>query len=378
MGGPVTNKKLQNTLLRKPRSSSLWTNSCFFLVGICFFVQLIFFHVSPAAASSVLSREQDASEVLVMRPSECHSVLHATTTTADETNCHSLCSVTKSNLGSPIQQHQDLDYSGGAKVIFLLGYAFTGTSAAHFLLSTSGNVSTLTGSNCLDPTEEGWDLVGIKDDHPFEERWDGSLKWVNWTSLAEAYGKRWDDTLPLKVENSPPEIQAPEALKATFEPIYGKVKFILLVRGDCTYSGEQDVLQYENRAAGYQHVINTFPEDTFVLRYEDLCLQWDAVHSDLARWEPLLADVDISAVPSAGGNDGQQCGPKDPHRKRLEDDHEHRPSSILSYCESVRTKWHNRLGPRSNRTSLDSLTRYGYDGTNTCADDMHTYQSKNY
>lgn len=317
--------------------------------------------------AEVLKKEanSDSTDASIER----QQIPNATTTveggTIDLRPCEFECKVTKQTLGPPLSQHANLDYdSGSADIIFLLGYAFTGTSAMHFLLSTSGNVSTLTGFGALAAREEGWSLEGMK--HNGKDRWDGALEWVNWTQLAQAYGKRWARTdeggkRPLKVENSPPEIQAPKALKEAFEPMYGKVKFIMLVRGDCTYSGD-DLFAY--RFLGYQKVLREFPRDTFVLRYEDLCLAWDEVHKELARWEPLLADINISSIPASFSQPLKGIG----GNRRL--GHAHDAVSIREYCESKLPQWNNSLKPResknTNRTVLNMLAEYGYSKTNTC------------
>lgn len=325
---------------------------------------------STAAGASMTERQQERPEL----PND------TTTTAVNATTiglrpCESECRVTKQTLG-PFSQHVDLDYdSSSADVIFLLGYPYSGTSATHFLLSTSGNVRTLSGFKSLIPnSEEGWSLTGVKGRYSEEQRWDGALEWLNWTQLAQSYGVRWNRSTagggkrqPLKVENSPPEIQAPKALKEAFEPMYGKVKFILLVRGDCTYSGEY-ALDY--RHAGYQKVLREFREDTFVVRYEDLCLAWDEVYRDLVKWEPLLADIgiptDLNHPHKAGG------------RRRL---HTHDAVSIRQYCESSLPRWNDGLKPRPHRkgkwkyqlaeeydmkAEYDILAEYGYDQTNTC------------
>jgi hypothetical protein len=202
-------------------------------------------------------------------------------------------------------------------------------------------------------SEEGFSKLGMKKKFKRKQRWDKKLDYLNWTNVAVEYGRRWNLARPILLENSPPEIQVPNKLKAVFEPMYGKVKFILLVRSDCTHHG---VFHESYRMAGYRNVVNQFPQDTFVLRYEDLCLRWEEVFSELARWEPLLSDINISAIP--GISNGRRLQAKD---------HSHAQTSIQEYCANVLTKWETGLSPRrSNGISPESLAFWGYDKTNTC------------
>lgn len=268
-----------------------------------------------------------------------------------------MCSVTRETLGDRMfPQHPKLAMGGGAKVIFILGYPFSGTSATHYLLSTSNNVTTLTNKKLLSPREEGWSLTGFKT-RELADRWDGVLEWVDWAKLAGAYGRRWSHDKPLKIENSPPEIQAPKALKDTFEPRFGKVKFLLLVRGECTLSEVKSVefLTHDVRASGYRNVVSQYPDDTFVLRFEDICFFWDDVFAELVRWEPLLADIDISRVPN-------KLNTTQRHRQLPK----HLSTSVLQYCESVKSKWQGEHRPRSKGQSSGILNEFGYEKTTTC------------
>ena len=68
------------------------------------------------------------------------------------------------------------------------------------------------------------------------------------------------------------------------------------------------------------------------MRYEDLCLHWDAVREELVGWEPLLSDVDISTRPSGSGS----------RRTLLPVHHSHAQKSIKEYCESKVFDWERR------------------------------------
>ena len=218
----------------------------------------------------------------------------------------------------------------GASILFILGYQYTGTSAAHFVLGTSGHVSTLYEKNIMGTGKEGWEIIGLKRRHDMEDKWGGKaiLKtWLNMTELATNYNKLWNKEKPLLIENSPPEIQFPNELYNAFSK-YGKVRFLLLVRGFC--SGSVSRVTHEKRLRKYKHIIDLFPRDTFVLRYEDLCFHWRAVREELVGWEPLLSDVDISTRPSGSRS------------RRTPSQHSHAQKSMKEYCESKVFDWERR------------------------------------
>lgn len=275
--------------------------------------------------------------------------VHETSPLPPPDNCS--CKVT-SKLLPPYKQNPFLEYGTGARILFLLGYPYTGTSAVHYLLGTSRNVSTLTRQNdVLGPKQEGWSILGLR--QKFKDRWSGHLHLVeeglNFTNLAEQYWQMWDTEKPLLLENSPPEIQSPQALMDAFS-IHGKVRFVLLVRGDCTSHNKIPYHTKNSRVLGYRNVETMFPKDTFVLRYEDLCLRWKDVYDELVRWEPLLVDVDIASIPQAGDGGGQ---------------HSHEALSIADYCHGKRHSWEHGLKNTCHRNctkdwcELSAL--YGYD-----------------
>jgi len=241
------------------------------------------------------------------------------------------CQVT-TDLLPPYVQGPLLERGKSARILFILGYQYTGTSAAHFVLGTSGNVSTLYEKNIMGPGKEGWEIIGLKRRHDMKDRWGGKaiLKtWLNMTELATNYYKLWNKEKPLLIENSPPEIQFPSELYNAFSK-YGKVRFLLLVRGFC--SGSVSRVTHEKRLRKYKHIIDLFPRDTFVLRYEDLCFHWRAVREELVGWEPLLSDVDISTRPSGSRS----------RRALLPVHHLHAQKSIKEYCESKVFDWERR------------------------------------
>ena len=103
------------------------------------------------------------------------------------TSDHCSCKVTPELL-PPYNQNPLLEYGTGARILFLLGYPYTGTLAAHYLFGTSGNVSTLTQHNyILGPKQEGWEILGLKKISTGPMRWNGCLEWVSFTDLAEQY-----------------------------------------------------------------------------------------------------------------------------------------------------------------------------------------------
>jgi len=260
-------------------------------------------------------------------------------------NVSCYCQLT-AELFPPYAQRPLLEHGKSARILFILGYPFTGTSATHFILGTSGNVSTLQQNNVLSPGKEGWAMTGLKSRHG--DRWSGKalLKtWLNMTELAADYWKLWNKEKPLLIENSPPEIQFPSELYDAFSK-YGKVKFLLLVRGFC--SGSISRAAHDKKLLEYRKILDLFPRDTFVLRYEDLCLNWHIVREELVSWEPLLSDVDISTRPGMS--------------RRTLVQHSHTQKSIKEYCESKVLDWERKEKKSENcgdRVSKESRL-FGY------------------
>jgi len=258
------------------------------------------------------------------------------------------CHISEESLPEFIQDPR-LEYGEHPGVVFLLGTPFTGTTAVHYMLGTSGNVSIL-GENTMSPHKEGWHKIGLKDKMDGRERWDGELASVNWTDVAEQYGTFWDTSKKLLVENSPPEIQVPEKLVDAFTPKYGKVRFILLVRGVCG-NNSPDKMSY--RSAMYKNVVDKFPQDTFVIRYEDICLRWEKVFADLVKWEPLLADIDINFIADEPNTS----------RRLKRDHHDWKQMSVKNYCDMNLQKWSEGLKCESCESDLDFMKQWGYDKT---------------
>lgn len=323
------------------------------LIPFFILIAIVAYHAGPLSRrySSTDSQTVVKNQLVHLSSQDSHS----NQTTILE-NCNQTCSVTRESLGGQeFQQSPKLVYGGGAKVIFILGYGATGTSATHFLLSTSNNVTTLNSKGILGPNKEGWQVTGVKGSHTEDERWDGALEWVDWEKLAQDYGKFWSVDKPLKIENSPPEIQAPEALKDAFEPRFGKVKFLLLVRGECTVSSHR--FPPNRRASGYHSVVAKYPEDTFVLRFEDICLFWDETYANVVRWEPHLVDIDVTRRPDHGQEKLSGKRPK----------HSHTQTSIFEYCKVVKTKWQSKHNPGYNYTTFEEMKEFGYQKTITCS-----------
>ena len=66
-------------------------------------------------------------------------------------------------------------------IVFLLGYAYSGTSAAHWLLGQSPTVSTLRDPDTMSPAKEGWAIDGLK--KRTKNRWRDDDDWIPWARL---------------------------------------------------------------------------------------------------------------------------------------------------------------------------------------------------
>ena len=227
--------------------------------------------------------------------------------TGDSTTCE--CTITAQKLGQPpIVGHAE-PRREPTRYLFLLGYPFTGTTAFHALLAQGANVSALDNVDgkaghkaLLSPNKEGWNKLGWK--HRYD-RWSGPDSAFNWTELSEVYHSHWNLSLPLLVENSPPEMVRADALNRTFSP-RGKVRFVVLAHSMCAHGGEisnacdpsegnrtSHSHCWAQRAAQAVDIARRFGDDAVIVRYEDLCLQWEETLQALESWEPLLGGISL-------------------------------------------------------------------------------------
>ena len=215
------------------------------------------------------------------------------------------CTISAQKLGRPptlasaVAHKREL-----TRYLFILGYAFTGTTAFHAVLAQGANVSALDNADTEagqkdlhSPRKEGWSKLGWKQR---SDRWYAPDSSFNWTELSETYHRYWNLDKPLLVENSPPEMNRADALNRTFSP-KGKVRFVVLAHSMCAHDGqvsnacdpsEGNLTTHTHcwgqRAAQAVGIARRFGDDAIVVRYEDLCLQWGPTMAALESWEPLL------------------------------------------------------------------------------------------
>ena len=226
--------------------------------------------------------------------------------TADSTTCE--CTITALKLGRPpIVGHAE-PRREPTRYLFLLGYPFTGTTAFHLLLAQGANVSALdnadekVGRTTVPMHEEGWWKLGWKH-RP--DKWSGPDSAFDWKHLSEVYHSYWNLSQPLLLENSPPKMNHADALNRTFSP-RGKVRFVVLAHSMCAHGGEvSNVCDpsegnrtshedcWAQRAAQAVDIARRFGDDAVIVRYEDLCLQWEETTQALESWEPLLGGIGL-------------------------------------------------------------------------------------
>ena len=255
-----------------------------------------------------------------------------------------------------------------AAYLFLLGYAYTGTSALHFILATSDSVSTVANSSQLGPYKEGWGIRAFRGKDRGElisykqltnerhiSRWAMDADRVPWQQLGDAYHASWNLTKPVLLENSPPEIQFPERLISQFSN-RRDVRFVVLTRSPCN---ERDAVEFPDRWSQHMthikdNIIGTFGghdrRRIFLLRYEDLCQNMNRTLAALRAWLPVLGDLDPNAVPDA-------------HRRLAKLVHEHVQVPIPQYCSShALPSWPLTDSVPGNATNAAQLLAYfGYD-----------------
>ena len=300
------------------------------------------------------------------------------------------CTISAQKLGRPpTLDRAVVPKREPTRYLFILGYAFTGTTAFHALLAQGANASALdnadteAGQKVLQsPRKEGWSKVGSMEagtawkQRP--DRWSAPDASFNWTELSETYHRYWDLDKPLLVENSPPEMNRADALNRTFSPM-GKVRFVVLAHSMCAHDGKVSnacdpsegnltthTHCWSQRAAQAVGIARRFGEDAIVVRYEDLCLQWGATMAALESWEPLL-----------GGS--SRLGGSPVLRQRLDQkfvgSHSHGDLSIERYCTEVnRPKWEVGLRlstpivPKAEMARLhkDGAAYLGYTSVDAC------------
>ncbi|EOD08367.1 hypothetical protein EMIHUDRAFT_453098 [Emiliania huxleyi CCMP1516] len=300
----------------------------------------------------------------------------AAATPAKSADSRANCSCVVDSTTVPAAQRHAPTASGSTSFLFLLGYPHTGTSSLHFLLATSGSVSTIGDSAVLGPSKEGMAALPAKawlplqGDHRPAGRWEPSFWSSNYSDLVErTYLSHWDRS-KIFIESSPPEIYLSRELHSTFSK-HGKVRFVLLVHGICGMGADRffvggsarlpmcrrcckgaldkpciDSFMSASWALAldtYRRVIASFGDDVFVIRYEDLCLRLNRVLRDLAAWEPRLADINVS-------------------RKPIITDHadaHHTTSTIGDHCELAVRRWREPMPALCSATPPAWMVRAG-------------------
>ncbi len=264
-------------------------------------------------------------------------------------------------LGISSHQHtwQISSPNASHTVVLLLGMAFSGTSALHFLLQhNNSNVGTLFSDpdqqETLKGTNEGWTL-NFSDDtedqkvsgqhlKQYDDRWNPKIfrEQVGkpWRDLAHLYINNWPAGPQYLIEKSPPELlyykqilkglknlKLEDANKLKGQP---RVALILLTRHPCNYKSPSYSLWtlYFHRLLLNKAVHDG---DIFLLRYEDLCDPSNDRHrlrEELANFLPGFGSLDFDAIPWSSLDRRQRR-----HRRALT--HEHEAISLNTYCAST-------------------------------------------
>jgi len=209
-------------------------------------------------------------------------------------------------------------------IVFLLGYANSGTSAVHWLIGQAPAVSTLRPKDIFGSKKEGWALDGLKRQASLAERWRDDDGWIPWEHLKKTYYDNWNLSKPILLESSPPEILHSDHLFQEFGARKDtEVRFVVLVRSPCNQHATDN-----DDHAGRMTVVRAIAEQygrrhAFILRYEDLCASPYLVPPALDKWLPGLG---------AGINIGQAPAIKNQRRRYLSEKHE--KMSIPDYCNT--------------------------------------------
>ncbi|HAA17937.1 MAG TPA: hypothetical protein DCP28_03845 [Cytophagales bacterium] len=179
------------------------------------------------------------------------------------------------------------------KYLFVLCSTFSGSTLLNELLSTSRQVS----ANHTRGTREGQTLPTVRPlmFDPPERRWDPSAP-LDWEAIQREWMKYWDQTKPILLEKSPPNLLRAEAIASVFRPAY----FLVMTRNpyaqcesimrrsgwSATASAEFAMLSLKFQ----KHNLEVLPNALFVT-YEHLTDSPEEVVGKIKEWLPESSDL---------------------------------------------------------------------------------------
>jgi hypothetical protein len=266
------------------------------------------------------------------------------------------CEINKGSLGVTPHRHRWRNSATNASHtwVMLLGVAYSGTSAAHFLLENNNpNVSVLKHSGILNSQKEGWTMIMSNESRVKElrgkslksvaagNRWNPKKLQIQlgnpWSDVVRTYMQKWNLSQKYLLENSPPEILYYREIIKEFRAMQKKgnemrMAVVLLTRNPCN-SKDPNFSAWMYHYFAILKDIEAHGGDVFLLRYEDICgtaRQKKQLNIDLEKFLPDFGQLDFDAIPSPGHRHTNST------QRALADTitHAHLYKSVSAYCKS--------------------------------------------
>ena len=182
------------------------------------------------------------------------------------------------------------------KFLFILSPPYCGSTLLNSLISTSKYVS----SNNEIGTREGQTLPEVRHIMFGKERWNKDVEY-SWDFIKKNWMKYWDQTKPILLEKSTPNIIRVQSIKKTFQNSY----FICIVRNP--YAQVEGIMRRNNASAEYAanfsikcleyQKYNIEKEKNLIFfNYEDLCDNTKQVASKIINFLPEINNLNIDTL----------------------------------------------------------------------------------
>ena len=278
-----------------------------------------------------------------------------------------------------------VDYKKFPSYVIMLGTAYGGTTSLLGMLTTSSNVTF--------PKDAGWAheahwTLAAKFVFPFLKRtgkhytnsrkiWPGLREdpTVNMQELDEAWEPIWDKTKSIRVDKSHHLAHIAPQIYNYFRAKGSTVKFIILLRHPCTYSGGREQSIWLREAQRFKRVLEEFPDDTILVQFEDFVENPQRIANKLTRFFPQFGRMDASksnlleqhttirgSTNPRAGDRGQAIGGRDNAALREKYVHSRmrRPQGMLPFRRGWCEGFPASRKEMSNEEGLDILRFFGY------------------
>jgi len=182
------------------------------------------------------------------------------------------------------------------KFLFILSPPYCGSTLLNQLLSTSNNISC---NNNLG-TREGQLIPGVREFMFQKNRWDKNVKYP-WKKIKTIWMKYWDQTKPILLDKSIPNIMRVKEIKEEFNNIY----FICMVRNPYAQiegiirrndSTAEDAARFAINCLEYQKKNIEREESLLFFSYEQLCEDKEATINKITKFLPEINDLNANTL----------------------------------------------------------------------------------